>query len=610
MRENRPWPRGIRFKRVNHQIFILVIATITIPLLVLSVIIYLFSLQTVKNEYQKSSDLILTNLSFNIDQYLQNIEKGTLGSQMDSQLQGALEQWAVNKTESTEDKRLQYGYVIEHFISSIEMTIKNVDSVRIYASDSVFYSSEFNRSDYDASGFAEEEWYKRTLAAKGKVVLFGAHRPFHRLDSGESVISIARVINKVGSKQQIGVILIDIRLDSLREILNLSENSNRSFIIVDDKGGVVYASEREQTNTVLAENKDIGPLESRLSLDKDSFYAQVDGAPSFVNYVTSPYSGWKVIQFIEEKEMTKNAEMLRLIILGLAGCSLAAALLLMYVLSRRVTRPIVQLSRQVRMVGGGQFDVNLSSDRQDEFGVLYQGIRKMVEDLQAHIERASIMRAQEKVAQFGALKSQINPHFLANALESIQMKAILSGQRDISEMVGLLGRLFRTYIQTGKETVTLAEELSTVRLYIQVQQMRFGDKIRYAERLEEGCERAPVMHFFLQPIIENAIVHGLERRAGPGLLEVEATIRGNNMRIEVRDDGVGMEEERLLELRERLQSPPDTLDAEHIGVKNVHDRIRFYFGDAYGLEVDSRPGEGTCVAITVPYLPSAGDSAG
>ncbi|QMV43178.1 cache domain-containing sensor histidine kinase [Cohnella cholangitidis] len=589
-----------QIKHVNHQIFILVIVTITVPLLILSVIIYLFSLQTVKKEYQHSSDLILTNLSFNIDQYLQSIEKGTLNSQMDSQLQEALEKWSNNKEENIEDKRILYGSTIERFVSSIEMTIKNVDSVRIYASDSVFYSMNFNRADYHADNFAEEDWYIRTLEGKGKIVLFGTHKPFHRIDAQQAVISIARVINKVGSKQPLGVILIDIRLDSLREILNLSENSNRKFIIVDDKGGVIYSSERDQVNAPLLENVDLSSMQSVLDQDTGSFYAPIAGTDSFVNFVTSPYSGWKVIQYIGEKEITKNSELLRMIILGLAFFTLGAALLFMFILYMRVTKPIILLGRQVKLVGMGKFDVNLHSERQDEFGVLYQGIRKMVEDLQDHIERSSITKAQQKVAQFGALKSQINPHFLANALESIQMKAVLSGQRDIGEMVGLLGRLFRTHIQTGKETVTLLEELAHTRLYIQVQQMRFGDKIRYVERLAESSELVPVMHFSLQPIVENAIVHGLEPRTGSGMLEIAATLAGNEMLIAVSDNGVGMDEAKLQQLRERLLSPSDTLDETHIGLKNVHDRIRFYFGDRYGIELDSRLGQGTTVYIRVP----------
>ncbi|RJX38673.1 sensor histidine kinase [Paenibacillus pinisoli] len=585
--------KRMQMKHVNHQIFLLSIVTITVPLLIMSGIAYGFMLQSMKNEYQDSASLILNNLSFNIDQYLQSIEKGTVTAQLDEQLQDSLMKW---RDGDHIDQSIQYRNVIEHFVSTIEMTIKNVDSVRIYAGDRVFYSLNFYRADYEESDFTKEGWYEAALAGKGKATLIGAHLPFHRIGAKEPVISIARVINKTGTRDPLGVILVDIRLDSLREILNMSESRNRSFLIVDDKGGIVYSSEHEQQDPPIGNET----IQQVLYADSGDFYAAVSGEKTYLNFVTSPYSGWKVIQYIAEKEMTKDAKLFRKLMLGFAFCSLGAALLFLLILAARVTKPIIFLSSQVRAVGMGKFDVDLSSDRQDEFGVLYRGIRKMVEDLESHIERSSHTMAQHKLAQYGALKSQINPHFLANALESIQMKAILSGQRDISEMVGLLGRLFRLHIQTGKEIVTLKEELEHTRLYVKVQQMRFGDRIRYSEQLEAGTETLAVLHFTLQPIVENAIVHGLEGRSGPGHLRISSLIDGSDLIIQVEDDGTGMTAAKLDELRRSLSQPSDTLGSEHIGVKNVHDRIRYYYGEGYGLELMSAQGEGTTVTVRIP----------
>lgn len=590
-----------RMKHVNHHIFTLMILLITIPLLVISLVIYLFSTEAVKKEYQSSSNLILNNLSFNIDQYLQSIEKGTLNAQMDSDLQTALEHWTNQTDDHGNDQSIQYGNTIEHFISAIEMTIKNVDSVQIYAGTRVFYSSNFNRIDYDDKDFSTADWYIQTQQRKGGVVLFGTHLPFQRINPKEPVISIARVINKVGSKQPIGMILVDIRLDSLREILALSETSKRNFIIIDDKGGIVYSSDTsEETADKLPAQLEEQKLHTSLQQESGNLYAKVAGTDAYVNFATSSYSQWKVIQYIDEQEMNKQSTILGRIILTLALLSLCTAILFMYILSERVTKPIILLSRKVKLVGMGKFDVDLHSTRQDEFGVLYQGIRKMVEDLQNYIERSSMAKAQQKVAQYGALKSQINPHFLANVLESIQMKAIINGQRDIGDMVGIVGRLFRIHIQTGKETVTLQEELEHIRLYVKIQQIRFGDKINYVERLETNSEALHVIHFSLQPLVENAIVHGLECRSIPGLLEVTSTLSGDEMLIMVKDNGVGMNDEQLKQLQYRLSQPSDTLDEAHIGIKNVHDRIRFHFGEHYGIEITSQLGEGTTVLIRLP----------
>ncbi|WP_459954440.1 cache domain-containing sensor histidine kinase [Paenibacillus pini] len=585
-------------RHLNTQIFALMILTITIPLMLISGVIYYVSLQTVKAEYKNSSNLILNNLSFNIDQYLQSIEKGTLYAHMDGQLQNALEKW-MSKPE--EDQKLNYQNVIQHFIATLEMTIKNVNSVQIYSGNQLFYSANFNRADIDYENFEQDEWYKKTVQRKGAIVIFGTHTPFHKMNSTEKVISIARVINKTGGKQPLGVMLVDIRLDSLSEILNLSENTKRNFVITDQTGAIIYASNNLDISKPLQMDRQV--FSKVLNEQSGSFNTTFAAHSSYLNFVTSPYSGWKVIQYMDEKEMTKDSALLSTIILALAVGSIGMAVLFMIIMRSRVTEPIIFLKRQVEKVGMGNFDVDLGSTRRDEFGVLYQGLRKMVEELQNYIERSSRAIVQQKVARLGALKSQINPHFLANTLESVQMKAILSGDREIAEMVGTLGQLFRIHTQMSKDIIPLHQELEHIRLYVKVQQMRFGDKIQYVENLAPDTESLQVVHFSLQPLIENAIIHGLERQVGAGLLEVSSTLSENLLLITIRDNGTGVSHEQLLNLQQRISNHSDVDMDSHIGLINVNERIRLYFGEQYGIYIHSELGEGTTITIRLPALP-------
>lgn len=573
------------------------ILTITIPLMIISAIIYYVSLQTVKAEYKNSSDLILNNLSFNIDQYLQSIEKGTLYAHLDGQLQNALTNW--NKNPQI-DQTITYQSVIQHFIGTLEMTIKNVNSVQIYAGNQLFYSANFNRADVHYENFEQDEWYQKTLEKKGGIVIFGTHTPFYNKNSKEKVLSIARVINKTGGKQPIGVLLVDIRLDSLSEILNLSENTERNFVITDPSGSIIYASKDMDISKPLQLDEQM--LFKVLSEPSGSFTTLFEDHNSFFNFVTSPYSGWKVIQYMSEKEVTHSSALLGKMMMGLAIGSVGMAVLFMILMWMRVTKPIIFLKKQVEKVGSGNFDVDLGSSRKDEFGVLYQGLRRMVEELQNYIERSSKAQVQQRVARLGALKSQINPHFLANALESVQMKAIINGEREIGEMVGTLGQLFRIHTQMNRTIIPLHQEMEHIRLYVKVQQMRFGDKIEYEEHVQPGTETLQVLHFSLQPLVENAIIHGLERQVGPGLLEISTEVSDHLMRITIRDHGVGMSAEQLESLRHRLSSPNEE-DDSHIGVVNVSERIRLHFGEQYGICLDSQLGEGTTITITMPALP-------
>ncbi|MCR8660204.1 sensor histidine kinase [Paenibacillus endoradicis] len=586
--------------RINQQIFFIIIGTITIPLLIISVVLFITAAKVVKTEHESSSHLILTNLSSNIDQYLQSIEKGTITSLMDINLQLALEQWPNTQFDNAEDLQLKYENVIENFVGSIEMSIKNVDSVQIYTGNRVFYSANFNRADYNIGHFTDEEWYKRTLEAKGQIVLFGTHKPFHRVDALDSVISIARVINKSGTKKALSVILVDIRLDSLREILSKSEITNRKFLILDEDNQLIYASDPTMVDeNLLAITEKLEQVDYT-NLDAGHFYASIQNVKSYVNYVDSSYSGWKVVQYISEYEMIKYAKNIQNIIFALALLSLATALLFLFILYKRVTQPIIRLSRQVKLVGSGNFNLKLDSKRNDEFGVLYNGISKMVADLNLYIERLSDAKVQQKMTQYGALKSQINPHFLANTLETIQMKVIINGDRETAEMIGIVGHLFRSFIPTGKETLTLQEELQQIRLYIKVQQLRFGDKIEYEENLVTGSDQAIILHFILQPLVENAIVHGLERKVGKGKVEVSTAITSKQLLILIKDNGVGMTAKQIAQLQSKLDTPVDMVAEEHIGVKNVHDRIRYYYGDPYGITIESQENEGTTITLYFP----------
>ena len=588
--------------RLNRQIFLIMIVTVTLPLLIISAVLYFNSVNALKTEYESSSHLILTNLSSNIDQYLQSIEKGTITALMDDELQLALEHWPHTSLDHEEELRLKYENEIESFVGTIEVSIKNVDSVQIYVGNRVFYSANFNRSDYNIGDFTEEEWYRRTIDARGRIVLFGTHKPFHRVNALDSVISIARVINKAGTKKALSVILIDIRLDSLQEILNKSETTNRSFIILDENNELIYASDaamNEESIQTITEKLAQQQLKAN---DTGQFYASIDHVKSYVNYVDSSYSGWKVIQYIPEYEMIKYARKIQGTIFALALMSLITALLFFIILHKRVTKPIISLSQQVKQVGLGNFNVKLDSSRNDEFGVLHRGISKMITDLKQHIERLSDAKVQQKMTQYGALKSQINPHFLANTLETIQMKVIINGDRQTSEMIGKLGQLFRTFIPSGKDTQTVMEELDQLRLYIQIQQFRFADKISYEESLEFGSEQAVILHFILQPLVENAIVHGLEPQLEPGMITIRTQITHKHLYIYIEDSGVGMNQVQLEQLRAKLDTPVDLIEEDHIGIKNVHDRIRYYYGEPYGITIESEEHIGTTVMISLPYI--------
>lgn len=237
--------------------------------------------------------------------------------------------------------------------------------------------------------------------------------------------------------------------------------------------------------------------------------------------------------------------------------------------------------------------------------------------LAAQLEEYSVEGALKTEAELHALQNQINPHFLYNTLEIIRSRALVQGNGDVAEMVESLALQFRYCINHSGEMATLQEELDHVRNYLLIQRYRFGDHFRYKELLEEGNgtilgSKLPVMT--LQPIVENALLHGVNPRVEGGCITLRVRATSRRLHIAIEDDGVGIPEEELQRVRKALlENTPagyQRAGSSHslgIAMRNVNQRIRFYFGENYGVDITSTRGVGTSVFVTLPLLYTDGD---
>ena len=197
------------------------------------------------------------------------------------------------------------------------------------------------------------------------------------------------------------------------------------------------------------------------------------------------------------------------------------------------------------------------------------------------------------------LANQINPHFLFNALETIRMKAYCKGDQEIAGVVKLLGRIMRKNLEVGSEPVKLESEIELVKSYLEIQKFRYGDKINYKINLDEALKDYQILPLLVQPVVENAIVHGLECNEGEGVVDVTINRESDLLIIKVEDNGAGMAQEKLQQVIGTLDEV-DEAPERRIGLKNVHQRIKLYYGDEYGLVLGSEFGKGTTVKMNLP----------
>lgn len=300
-----------------------------------------------------------------------------------------------------------------------------------------------------------------------------------------------------------------------------------------------------------------------------------------------------------------------LICLSALGVSFVCLLLFSMLFSRRIGI----LRKEMHRVVNGDFEAYEVIDGDDEIAHLYAdlcNIRSSFKSLLANIQtqqqtREALLVKQQQI-ELKLLSNQINPHFLFNTLETVRMRAHAAGVPGIAQAVKMLARMMRVKMSLREETVPLRVEVNMVRDYLDIQRFRYEDRVRYAIDVDEGLQEHPVLPLLIQPIVENAFLHGLEEKPGGGCICIDIDAPGEALRIRVRDDGIGMDGQRLHAVETGLLAPEEEGHERGVGLKNVHDRIRLYYGKAYGVVLSSEEGMGTTVTLTLPYTEGSHDT--
>lgn len=422
-------------------------------------------------------------------------------------------------------------------------------------------------------------------------------------DSAARVVSLYTSIRKAGVKVPIGVLEVNVKTgDFFREAFSASGNSSTVILtsgvqekLIYDPSSSLFTDDAFNADTFIKLFKDNGREQNgsfRLDIGKRKFiavYKKLDVLNLTVYEITSLNELYSVSR--------RNS---LLVILGVAGLllilSVATKLLTELVLGK--THKIIYYMRRVEK---GDMKLDIPDFGKDEIGELGKHFKEMISKLKKLMDENLSREMLAKDAQIKALQSQINAHFLYNVLETIGMMAQLKGDNDIHDSVTALGELMRYSMQWKSQIVTLREELQHVRNYITLLNIRYDYTICLSQKIEEGMLEQQVLKMTLQPIIENAVRHGIEPEGEDATIRLAVTKKDGAYLIEISDNGVGMSEQEVENLKIKLRSEAGSTDNLHgIGLKNVYDRIRAYYGNGCLLDITSRKGCFTKVSIRIP----------
>ncbi|WP_238653055.1 sensor histidine kinase [Paenibacillus piscarius] len=432
-------------------------------------------------------------------------------------------------------------------------------------------------------------------------------------DKEPQIISPKGTINKLSLVRQVpyleysksGVLMVQVAQDELNQMLYQEPFDT---LVIDEQGYIVAAKNPMLVGSTV-DAYDLGmDVQSK---EKGVFTAEVKNMDSYViidEIVPAlSVSKLKIVSVFETKSILNDANKVSKLGLIIVFGVLLVALALVYTISLLTTNRLLRLSRQLNQVALGNLNAVSRIDGTDEIGQLSRQFNYMVSSINQLIsqviesnEKNSTLEIAQREIKLKMMASQIHPHFLFNALESIRMNAHLKGEKEIANIVRQLGKLMRKNLEVGRERAPLKEEVEMIRSYLEIQKFRYEDRLEYEIAFDAGAAEVMLPPLIIQPLVENSVVHGLENKEGTVHVSIAITLNGNKeVQVVVQDDGIGMTEERLAAIMEVITK---TEEEEHgrIGLRNVQQRLTLYYGEAHGLRITSREGEGTQISFSVP----------
>lgn len=432
----------------------------------------------------------------------------------------------------------------------------------------------------------EDELFRKADEARGRWVLVN--------DETGDTLQMIKLIKDLQTYKLMGYVRIGLKRDYINKMTgNISFGSNGSITILD-----------EQDKIISGEMDDIlcGYMEQETSPKGNFLYGEGKDKYTAV-YVHSNITGWDTVGLIPMEYLSRDLSGIRGVSIVLILLAICIGIMVSMSIARGLVSPIEDTADALERFAKGDFDVRLSEDRTDEIGKMNVVFNKAIRDIRELMQKVTQAEILEKEMEFKTLQSQMNPHFLYNTLDAINWMAFKQKQTEICNLISAISNLMRISISNKQSLIPLEQEIGYVKDYLYIQNIRYKDRLETVYDIDAALLGQVIPKLIIQPIVENAIVHGIEKSYDKNTLYISAIRMGGNIDIIVKDTGVGMPEEKVKELLKEPETVKSS-SASHtnLGMYAVHKRLKFLYGEDYGLNVQSEMGEGTTVVIHIPYV--------
>ncbi|MGM0882371.1 MAG: cache domain-containing sensor histidine kinase [Bacillota bacterium] len=450
----------------------------------------------------------------------------------------------------------------------------------------------------DTLQITEEGWFRSALDTPGHLSISLPHVQNLYKQQFRWVVSMSKSITmQQNGKQVNGVLLLDVNFNTIDELSDRVSLGQKGYVYMLDEsaGNIVYHPQLQLIYAGLKEEN----VELALKHTYGSFIDESGDEAKMISVQTIGNVGWKVVgvSYMDEV-MTTFSELNRSMSKLLIALALIV-ILLSSLVSRRISRPIKQLEFSMKSVERGDFDMAVSSEGPLEIKHLADRFNIMISTIKQLMNRIVTEQESKRKYELEALQAQINPHFLYNTLNTVVRMVGMNKNEEVIKTITSLSKLFRISLGKGKSLILIADELEHARNYLVIQQMRFKNKFDYSFDIQEEALSYVTLKLIIQPLIENALMHGIEPSVDKGHIAISVRLDGSDVVIQVKDDGLGMTEDQLKKV---LTGTIESSKGSGVGIMNVQDRIRLYFGNPYGLHFESELEVGTTITIRFPAL--------
>jgi two-component system sensor histidine kinase YesM len=451
------------------------------------------------------------------------------------------------------------------------------------ANDSLVFENGFLDSIHNLPGYGVNYWFPMQF------------RDFLVTDPNVPVLSIGKVIIDLKYGRPFGTLIVNVKESAISAIYtDMGPNNSDNYKIIDRNGLIISSSDKSE---LMQPIKDEGLR--KLILSKDSLSQIVDTQTGRKLITSASYEklGWKLVNIVPMKMITGDIQKNSRMTIVIGAICLIFALLGAGALSRVIVNPLQKLAKAMRRAKEGDLDVSAQIFTADEIGLLASVFNSMIVRIKDLLHRVELDQKMKKEYELALIHAQIKPHFLYNTLDLVYLLNDLGRNLEARDTTKALADFYRIALSKGSEMITIGEEIKNARDYMSIQRVRYPDVFDFDIEVPQDLMRYIIPKLSIQPLVENAIYHGLKMKGSLGHIRISGCREGQAIVITVRDDGIGIPASKLQDIWNRSLQDGKPVS---FGIFSVHERIRLYFGEEFGITINSRKREGTEVNIRVP----------